>query len=248
MTLSLFKLGNLLYKYSYPLYLQLYRKYKYITDSRERKLIGKYLKAGSTAVDVGANIGIYTEFMSNIVGVDGAVHAFEPSAENFIRLQQYTRNCRNVHLNQKAVGDVTGKLKLYISDDLNVDHRTYPSGEARRTLDIDSIRLDDYFCKGEKIDFIKMDIQGFEYHAFMGMPELLRNNKDIKILFEFWPYGLKAAGAGPNELIGLLKRHGFELFILDKKGIAILSELKEYDKNEYVNIFAAREEIIQTQK
>ena len=64
------------------------------------------------------------------------------------------------------------------------------------------IALDDYFKPGERVDLIKMDIQGYELHALRGANRVLADNPDIKLLLEFWPYGLKQAGANWVELIG----------------------------------------------
>ena len=81
----------------------------------------------------------------------------------------------NVRANQLAVSDRTQESLLYISDDLNVDHRVYPTeGEARKTLTIHSTKLDDYFKPGERVDFLKMDIQGYELHALQRFPEIER--------------------------------------------------------------------------
>ena len=74
--------------------------------------------------------------------------------------------CRAVRLNQLALSDRTGESVLYTSDNLNVDHRAYQTaGEPRKSVAIHSVRLDDYCMPEERVDFIKMDIQGFELHA-----------------------------------------------------------------------------------
>ncbi len=43
-----------------------------------------------------------------------------------------------------------------------------------------------------------MDIQGFEHKALLGMRNILKTNHNIKVLMEFWPYGLTKAGTGPR--------------------------------------------------
>ena len=73
------------------------------------------------------------------------------------------------------------RSKLYVSGHLNVDHRTYATeGDSRRIVPIDIIALDDYFKPGQRVDLIKMDIQGYELHALRGASRVLADNPDTK--------------------------------------------------------------------
>src|SRR6266571_895226 len=183
--------GNKLYKHAFPIYRPLYAAYKAYADRAERELLRQILFQGAVAVDAGANIGIYSQFLARCVGATGVVHSFEPSPENFKRLQSTTRKLANVRLSQAALGECSGRSRLYLSDKLNVDHRTYVTEEdSRQTVPIDIIALDDYFKPGEHVDLVKMDIQGYELHALRGANRVLADNADLKMLVEFWPYGL----------------------------------------------------------
>ncbi len=208
-----FRLGNQLYKHCFPAYNLLYRFYKKLSDRYERALVKDIISPGMTAVDIGANIGVYTAFLAKTVGQEGKVYAFEPSPSNFNLLKKCNKN-NNVVLIQAAVGNTTGQTTLYISDKLNVDHRTYETDEKRKKIDVSSYRLDDYL-RDEKVDFIKIDIQGFEYQALSGMKNILQTNPDIKVLMEFWPYGLKKAGASAEELITFLHNLDFQTEIVE---------------------------------
>src|SRR5467141_1959388 len=128
-------LGNNVYEYAFPIYRLCYRAFKAYTDRAERQLLKNILSAGAVVVDAGANIGIYSQFLSRCVGPTGVVHSFEPSPENFRRLQSATRNLVNIRLSQAAVGECSGRSKLYLSDQLNVDHRTYSTeAELRQSV------------------------------------------------------------------------------------------------------------------
>ena len=71
---------------------------------------------------------------------------------------------------------------LYISDNLNVDHRAYVTeGNARRTLQVGMVALDDYFKPGERVDLLKLDIQGYELHALQGAKRIVNENREIKV-------------------------------------------------------------------
>src|SRR5205823_6961481 len=127
--------ANKVYERAFPIYRPLYAAYKTYSDRAERELLRNILFQGAVVADVGANIGIYSQFLSGCVGPTGVVHSFEPSPENFRHLQSATRKLANVRLSQAALGECSGRSRLYLSDKLNVDHRTYAiEEESRRTM------------------------------------------------------------------------------------------------------------------
>jgi len=240
--ISLFRgVGNRVYEHAFPIYRLCYRTFKAYTDRAERQLLRSTLPAGAVVVDAGANIGIYSQFLSRCVGPTGVVHSFEPSPGNFRRLQSATRNLANVRLSQAAVGECSGRSKLYLSDKLNVDHRTYTSeGESRRAVPIDIIALDDYFKPGQRVDLIKMDIQGYELHALRGANRVLADNPSAKLIFEFWPYGLKQAGANWIDLIATLESKNMTVCQVTTHGLTpFRSESVRESPDWYVNLFAS---------
>jgi FkbM family methyltransferase len=241
-TSALRSAANKLYEHVFPIYRPLYAAYKAYADRAERQLLRKILFPGAVVVDVGANIGIYSEFLCRCVSPTGLVHSFEPSPENFKRLCAATRTLPSVRLSQAAVGEHSGKSQLYISDKLNVDHRTYAAnGDSRRAVPIEMVTLDDYFRPGERVDLIKMDIQGYELHALRGASRVLADNRGIKLLVEFWPYGLKQAGVKWVDLIEALEQKNMVIRQVSSQGLipfrpASTSESADW----YVNLFASR--------
>ena len=233
------RVGNKVYKYAFPLYVLCYRAFKAHTDRAERRLLKRILSKGAIVVDAGANIGMYSQFLSCCVGPTGVVHSFEPSPENFRRLQSVTRKLANVRLSQAALGERSGKSNLYVSDKLNVDHRTYPTrGDSRHTLPIEIIALDDYFKPGQRVDLIKMDIQGYELHALRGANRVLADNPTAKLLLEFWPYGLKQAGANWRDLLATLESKNMVVRQIMKHGLVpFRSEPVRESSDWYVNLF-----------
>jgi FkbM family methyltransferase len=234
--------GNKVYDHAFPIYYVCYRAFKAYADKAERQLLRRILSEGDVVVDAGANIGIYSQFFSRCVGGTGVVHAFEPSAENFKRLQSATRKLANVRLSQAALGECSGSSRLYLSDKLNVDHRTYMTEEeSRHTVPIDIIALDDYFKAGQRVDLIKMDIQGYELHALRGAARVLADNPKGKILLELWPYGLKQAGATWAKLLEILQKNNMATFQMTKHGPVpfVPSSVRETPQW-YINLFAWR--------
>ena len=234
--------GNTVYQRAFPLYRPLYAAYKAYADRAERELLRKILFQGAVVADVGANIGIYSRFLSRYVGPGGLVHSFEPYGDNFSRLFTATRDLCNVRCIQAAVGERSGDCKLYISDELNVDHRAYSAvGDSRRAVSTRMLALDDYFKPGERLDLIKMDVQGYELHALRGAERVLQENMDIKLLLELWPAGLEQAGVKWKQVIELLNRFNMTISIVRNAGSVPFDP--RHVRNEiswYVNIFAHR--------
>jgi FkbM family methyltransferase len=233
------KLGNLIFAHWPAAYQPLYSCYKALADREERRLLRSALYCGMTVVDVGANIGVYSAFLADLVGPGGIVYAFEPESRNFAFLEKAADRSSCIHPTKAAVGERSGTLKLYLSKELNVDHHTYDSGEGRLATDVPVVQLDEFFSPGRQIDFIKLDIQGFELQALRGARRILSENSDIKLLFEYWPYGLQRAGTDPAALLQFLEELGFELTVLNKYA---RSEIRKLGGgiNNYTNIFASR--------
>jgi FkbM family methyltransferase len=236
------RIGNKAYECAFPAYRFAYHMFKAYADRAERQLLQKILFLGAVVVDGGANIGIYSEFLSRCVGPRGVVHSFEPCPDNFMRLRSATRKLPNVRLCQAALGEHSGETMLYISDELNVDHRAYAiEGNARRALQVGMVALDNYFKPGERVDLLKLDIQGYELHALQGATRIINENQEIKLLLEFWPYGLKQAGNDWGELVEILEGFGMDIMFVRADGL-IPFEVHDVrmDANWYVNLFASR--------
>lgn len=180
------------------------------------ELAKKEIKNGDIVLDLGANIGYFTLIFSRLAGPEGKIFAFEPDPTNFSILKENIKinNCFNVVLIQKAVADKNKKGFIYLSEENKGDHRIYDSGDKRRKIEIETASLDNYFKNSkQKINFIKMDIQGAEILALRGMSQLLKSNKQwLKILAEFWPYGFRKADTKPAEFFEILKKYGFCFF------------------------------------
>ena len=238
--------GNFLFKNSFPLYKIMYQFFKERQDAFEIDLIKKVVKPNATVIDIGANIGFYSEILSKIVGANGSVHCFEPDITNFNYLQKRCASLANVTMNKKAIADTSQNIKIYTSKKLNVDHRTYKPDEFDTEIDIEAISLDEYLS-GKSVDFIKMDIQGFEMAAVKGMLNTLRNN-NLKMLSEFWPYGMKKAGSSVMEYFTLLKQLQFTIYLIKDKTLIELTvddvnTFSDLPEHIYMNIFVSKEKL-----
>lgn len=163
-------------------------------EPAETRLVKEIVKDGNNVLDIGANIGYYSLIFSKLVGARGRVFAFEPDPENFNLLKKNiaVNQCKNVALEQKAISDKGGKIRLYMHGSNKAGHRTYDSRDGCRSIEVEAISVDDYFKNfNKKVDFIKMDIEGAEWLALKGMKSFLEKNKNTRIMTEFWPGAFK---------------------------------------------------------
>ena len=219
-----------------------------IHEKTTTKLVMNEIKNGDIVLDIGAHIGYYTLIFAKLVGKDGKVYAFEPEPNNFALLKKNIaiNGYENVVLINKAVSNKTGKTNLFLAEEHSGDHRIYESDviKGRKSLEIETIKLDDYFQDFEKnIDFIKMDIQGAEPLALEGINNSLK--KCNKLITEFWPGGLNQFGIEPEEYLNLLLRKNFRLFDINEyKNIIVpanITDLKNMERLE-TNLLCIKEQ------
>lgn len=193
-------------------------------------LFRKTVKEGDVVIDLGANIGYFTLLAAKLVGKKGKVYAFEPEPRNY----QYL--IRNIQLNgyenviavQKAVADKHGTVKLFICP-YDTGHHTIQKydgiqayrpdfvNEKKEFVEVEQVRLDDFFGgKTTKIDVIKMDVEGAEMLALAGMEQLIRGNKNLSMLIEFFPLLIKEMGQSPEKFVRrLLEDFHFKMHVVE---------------------------------
>jgi FkbM family methyltransferase len=225
------KIGNWLYRYCFPAYNIIYRRFKEKNDAAEIALLEKVIRPGDTILDIGSNIGFYARILSKLAGDQGRVFCFEPDKRNYARLESNTRKLGNVTLFNAAVSDRPGTLKVYRSKLLNVDHRTYPvsgydSVEETAAVSIDGL-LEQGLISAPKV--IKIDIQGYELAALRGMEQTLKSTHPL-IIAEFWPHGFIRAGTSAVEFFDYLSNLGYIFSVIGNT----VQDLKVLSREEVV--------------
>lgn len=216
-------------------------------DVFEISVIKEQISAGDVVVDVGAGMGFYTLIIAEKIGPNGRIYAFEPDPKNFNELKKNVAKSgyQNIILENKAVSERSGKIKLFVSEYFKGDHRTYGiPNDQLQSVDVETVSLDDYFKNySGRMNFIKIDVNGFEASVFRGMKNLLARMKDVKILTEFYPVGLSRCSTDPREYLSFFKANNFTVFHLnDDAGRVELAEenrlLREYtvEKENYTNL------------
>lgn len=137
--LFFYKVANKFYIHFFSIYNPLYFFYKRITDKEIIAWLSERIQSGMKVVDIGGNIGFYSILFSYLVGEHGVVHVFEPDTVNFKHLKGNTKGLKNVVINNYAIAERSGMIRLFRSDGLNVDHQTYDIGENRSYIEVPCI-------------------------------------------------------------------------------------------------------------
>lgn len=229
--------GKKIYAKALDRVISLYLKKFSLMDSSETEFLKSVIKRGMKVVDVGSNIGYYTLIVADLVGSEGKIFAFEPDTENFRLLQKNIseNNCQNVETVNLAVSDKAGTARLFLSEENQGDHRIYNFGNKRQSIEVKTVSLDD-FLKNQRIDFIKIDVEGAEPLVFAGMTEILKNNPQVLIMMEFWPHGLRMAGFSPEIFLKNIKDQGFAVYFSENS----CKELKILDDKKILNLCRGR--------
>lgn len=180
-------------------------------------LLHHMISEGDIVIDVGANVGFHTLPCSNLVGASGVVYAFEPNIQNINRLQLNIKlnGRKNIVVCDKALSNKQGLIEFHEFGDESfysgnhscVKHESMRQLETQEpivTRMVESVRLDD-FCTVNAIqpDFIKLDVEGYEYSVLLGAKETLK--KGPSLIFEYNSQRNHSVGIEPLQFKKLLQ-------------------------------------------
>lgn len=216
------------------------------------------VQPGWACLDVGANIGAYTLHLAQAVGPTGRVIAVEPSAEccQLIQDQARLNGFKNIEVIHAKVDSYDGG-----HDDFKNSHECpYESDEPREnrietipTYTVDALMIE----LGATPDFIKVDVDGPEWHVLKGAEAHLSEHMPPALLFEVGDYTMRRHQGIPKEgyeygtmarkLCDYVKSFGYNLFREDTGELADIEDLmKRYDLSiSTINLFASTKETIQ---
>lgn len=189
------------------------------------KLFERMVKPGMTVLDIGANIGAHTLHLGRLVGPDGFVMAFEPTEWAHEKLKT------NLALNPDISARVHVRQTMLVADDkqvlpdsipsswpLQADKTVHPKlrGKSMSTDGSNAMTADDCLAESNvnRVDFIKLDVDGFECDVLAGMVQTLREAQPV-ILMELSPYVMEERGHSVEKLMSILDRAGYRLFALN---------------------------------
>jgi len=193
-----------------------------VYEKAETKFFYTACHDGMTFLDVGANIGYYTALAARIVGPNGNVIALEPDPESYQYLEQTIKAnaVGNVQAFQIAASDSPATLPLFISKDNRGDNRLYAPAEKRPQIEVKARPIDELLSENNinTVDFIKIDVQGYEPKVIAGLKKTITGSPNITILMEFWPKGIAEAGGDAKKFLDDLRKLGLTLFELKSEG------------------------------
>ena len=188
-------------------------------EEEETAFMARCLQPGDGMIDVGANIGVYAVQAASAVGPSGKIYAFEPNKKTFNMLDRtmhangFSERCALYNAGLGA-RDTTGSFHLS-------SHATNPgssyisveSGSQQISIHrMDSIEYE------RPIRFIKIDVEGFEYHVIEGAKATLAAHSPT-ILTEYFPRSLKEIGqVSGTRYIELLESLGYRMTVFSTIG------------------------------
>ena len=183
--------------------------------------IRRVLTPGGVFLDLGAGIGYFSLLAASIVGDRGQVFAFEPEPGNFglLTLSINENGFSNIRAHPHAVSDreetvlLGENLQIGNATGIRSDGRARRDGEPSRTHLVRSVVLDAVLDALDRLDLIKIDIEGAEPRALEGMRTLIARHRPI-ILTEFFPGAIqRVSGRDPRLYLDQLRSLGYELFV-----------------------------------
>jgi FkbM family methyltransferase len=144
--------------------------------------------AGATVLDIGANKGVFSIYMSRAAGPEGKLFAFEaqPELGDHLRAVRQSFGLTNMTVVNKGLSSSPGTLVMHRSEAGSgmASFHTDASPDLQ-SIDIPVIRLDDYVDEHGvgPVRFIKCDVEGHELDVFRGAERTLRRDMPT-LLFE----------------------------------------------------------------
>lgn len=158
----------------------------FLTEEPEYELLDTLVKKGDWVVDVGANVGHYTKRLSELVGAEGRVIAFEPVPETFALLSSNVQHFahKNVTLINAAVSekmDIAGISIPTFSSGLVNYYEAEVGGVQEGELSVLALTLDSLLASAP-VALMKIDVEGHEAQALAGMKNIIESSRPTIIL------------------------------------------------------------------
>ena len=173
-------------------------------------------QAKGIIVDVGANFGWYSCILGKTFP-HLTIIAFEPEPAAFSLLKKNiaSSGCKNIHAIQSGVGAESGTMDLYVSGGDNSGlHSALPIKDFSKIIKINVATLDNLLADfSGTVEFLKIDVEGFEFNVLNGAEKTLRRTK--KLMFEFTPNALEKLGFSPKELLLKIQGLGFSIYYIN---------------------------------
>lgn len=199
------------------------------------------LALNMTVVDVGAFVGYYTLLAGREVGPDGKVYAIEPDSGNYEAL---LRNIASNGLQDRVkplsivAADRSGSVAFH-EDKWDPTQSNVSGYRADATTHSrPASRLDEVLREDERIDLIKIDVEGNELAVLRGLEETIGRcrGRGFEMFIECNPTALAATGESVDSLVGWLEGHHIRFEAIDEKRRLLAPNLRLLEDELYVNL------------
>ena len=217
------------------------------------KVFEENVKSGNCVLDIGANVGYFTLLAARLVGPTGKVYAFEPEPSNYDVLVKNLglNGYENVDAIPMAVSSEKGEAQLIISAlDSGFHSLAHLNLPERGSVSVETITIDSFLEERgwPHVDFVKMDIEGWEVAALDGMGQFFQRTSTVRLVIEFCPWIMEVVGVTPESFIDRLLSYGLDVNLINLDGVEPLktSNLPELldrlnRKDGYANLYCTRQ-------
>lgn len=150
-------------------------------------------------VQAGGNIGIWPKRLAYEFET---VSTFEPDPANYVALKENLKGIDNIYATNAALGDKAGRAGIDHIDPHNIGAHQIQDGDAFDVLTVDSFGWED-------VDFLQLDVEGFEHFAILGAAETIQRSSPI-ICLELKSLG-KRYGVEDQQTIDFLAGLGYKI-------------------------------------
>lgn len=209
-----------------------------IDDTYEQETVAIFnseLESGQVVLDIGANEGVFSALCGKIVGPNGLVIAIEPQSRlrDIIEINLRINDVSNIKIYQAAIGgDETQTMKINLYPTLNSgassllrQHKLSKKTEEISFVSIDTILKDSNLTK---IDFIKIDVEGFEHLVIKQLLPYMQRGQVGKLLLDYHSSILQAFNINPLDIHNSIIANNMRVKIGNPKQ---LSSYILYEKN-----------------
>jgi FkbM family methyltransferase len=195
----------------------------------ERAMIRKLTSSATEVFDIGANVGVWTVLL-NKANPNARIHSFEPNPLAYALLQENVRRngCANVVLNQSAVSNVNTTLNLQVPGKTAIFGRIAPPSQLdpdgrfanSNFFTVQTIRLSEYCAIKaiKQIDFLKIDVEGYEFAALRGLEPLLSQRKVKAMYMETMKENHDRMGTDFGKLLEFINGCGYRFHTVADNG------------------------------
>ncbi len=154
--------------------------------------VREFLRPGAVFVDVGANIGFFTNLAAHLVGPSGQVVAVEPMDKNLQLIYRAleVNHFEHVRVHACAASDREQIVAVATGTGTSNGQVIAASRADPSVMRSQTRRLDDLIANLDRIDLVKFDIEGYELFAWRGFRESLRRHRPV-VLTEFHPWCMR---------------------------------------------------------